>query len=172
MTYKYIVSAIQKAAKNHRGGITSVALTMGKNPNILANKLNTNTNSHALTLEEAAEIIKITQNKETIEALATLINATVVDLPKSDVLENSKLNELLETFILTNKKCAALGEEIIQASSAQSAGGEKINSQEIKAINIELNSLIQGVLKIRLLLEQNNQLDSSLPIKNSETQTP
>ena len=162
MTYKYIVSTIQKAAKNHRGGITSVALTMGKSPNILANKLNTNTNSHALTLEEAAEIIKITQNKETIEALATLINATVVDLPKSSTSDNSKLNELLEIFILTNKRCAALGEEIIQASSADSAEGEKITAKEIEAINVELNSLIQGVLKIKLLLEQNNQLESSL----------
>ena len=157
MTYKYIVSTIQKAAKNYRGGITCVALTMGKSPNILANKLNTNTNSHALTLEEAAEIIKITQNRETIEALAALVNTTVVDLSKSDVLENSTLNELLETFILTNKRCAALGEEIIQASSADSAEGEKITPQEIEDINVELNSLIQGVLKIKLLLEQNNQ---------------
>ena len=170
MTYKYIVSSIQKAAKNHRGGITSVALSMGKNPNILANKLNTNNNSHALTLEEAAEIIKITQNRETVEALASLINTTVVDLPKSNNLTNSKLNELLETFILTNKKCAALGEEIIQASSAESAGGAIITAQEVEDIKIELNSLIQGVLKIKLLLEQNNMLDATLSMSDSSSQ--
>ena len=68
--YIHITAAFQEAAKQRRGGITELALSMDKSPNVLANKLNPNCESHYLSIEEAAEIIVKTSNQAPVAEMA------------------------------------------------------------------------------------------------------
>ena len=154
MDYSYILTMMQNAVKNYHGGITSVALTMQKSPNILANKLNPNTKSHVLGFEEAAQIIKIIQSREIVDALASLVNATIIDFPKQKDIHNKNLKLLLEEFIFINKRCAILGEKIIQAYTENSPGGTAVTVGEAKEIRSELNRLINNAVRIKFILDE------------------
>ena len=142
----HITAILQSAAKDYRGGITALALTMERSATILANKLNPNNTTNLITLEEAAEIIELTQDTKTLNALAALISYTTVPLPEA---QNITTGELLERFVATNKQCALLGEQIIQARDPKSEGGQQISKKELTAILTEADKLTQLTLNLR-----------------------
>ncbi len=146
--YNNILALAQKSAKDYRGGITSLAMTMEKSPIVLANKLNPNNDNHILSLIEFAEIIELTQDTKTLNALAALISYTTVPLPEA---QNITTGELLERFVATNKQCALLGEQIIQARDPQSEAGQQISKKELAVILSEADKLTQLTLSLKYL---------------------
>lgn len=90
MDYRNVSALFQIAAKNYQGGVNELSKVMGVNYNVLLNKLNPNTETNKLTLEEACEIAELTQDKKCIEAMANLVNQTIVPIPEGEVPQGAE----------------------------------------------------------------------------------
>ena len=65
-----VLDAAYHTAQEFPGGISALALRMGKSPSVLMNKLNTNIDSHHLTLREAQTMMDVTDNDAILFAMA------------------------------------------------------------------------------------------------------
>ncbi|MFP4690196.1 phage regulatory CII family protein, partial [Pasteurella multocida] len=72
---------LHRDCKNSSGGITSLAYTLEKSPNILSNKLNVDCEQNQLSFIEAIELIATVQSKKTLSAIAAQIDHIVVPMP-------------------------------------------------------------------------------------------
>ncbi|HAS03420.1 MAG TPA: hypothetical protein DCR57_06795, partial [Pasteurella multocida] len=66
MNSKEIQRLLHRDCKNSSGGITSLAYTLEKSPNILSNKLNVDCEQNQLSFIEAIELIATVQSKKTL----------------------------------------------------------------------------------------------------------
>ena len=131
MPYKNISTLFHVAAKNYKGGVPELSKVMGVNYNVLLNKLNPNTATNKLTLEEACEIAELTQDKKCIEAMANLVNQTIVPIPEHDFVTDA---EIFSTFINANSKLSVVGEKLHDAKDPESDWGEQISPREKREI--------------------------------------
>lgn len=75
--------ALHSAAKRWPGGITELAHITGRNPVVLADKLNANQLDKVPTLEEALLVLELVQPPAALNALALLANRVTVPVPES-----------------------------------------------------------------------------------------
>lgn len=65
-----VLDAAYHTAQSFPGGISGLAVRMGKTPSVLMNKLNSNVDSHHLTLREAQTIMDVTDDDAILQAMA------------------------------------------------------------------------------------------------------
>lgn len=75
--------ALHSAAKRWPGGIADLAHITGRNPVVLADKLNPNLMDKAPTLEEALLMLELVQPTAALNALALLAHRVTVPVPES-----------------------------------------------------------------------------------------
>lgn len=136
--YQHVTVAAQGIAKQFHNGIAGLALSMHKNPIVLANKLNPNCDSNQLTLEEAAAITELTQHPAIADALAALLNRVTVPLPDGQ----PTLHELSRELCRLSKELGDVGNEVYIAGQTDSDWGERVSPGERKRIAIELRQLL------------------------------
>lgn len=71
-SYQSILSPLEAcyhAAHEHPQGVTALAKQIGKTPSVLQKKLNTNTTSHHLTLDEAMAILRSTKDHRILDSI-------------------------------------------------------------------------------------------------------
>ncbi|MGQ5525164.1 phage regulatory CII family protein [Chitinimonas sp. PSY-7] len=147
--YSHLVAIAQMDAKSFHGGIQGLASVMGKNPIILAQKLNPANESNHLRLDEAAFIVDATQSPAIADALAALVNRVTVALPAANV----SFHDLTREFCRLTKRCGNVGQELAEAQSPSSEWGEKISPAECKRIAKELRELLSVAAGLLQLVE-------------------
>lgn len=75
--------------------VSDIARAMAKSPTTLSNKLNTNIDSHVLTLQEAIAIQHITEDSRILNAWAYSEGKTVIDLPDVGLSDDELADQVL-----------------------------------------------------------------------------
>tara|TARA_B100001059_G_scaffold16217_2_gene13284 strand:+ start:4678 stop:5205 length:528 start_codon:yes stop_codon:yes gene_type:complete len=75
--------------------VSDIARAMAKSPTTLSNKLNTNIDSHVLTLQEAIAIQHITEDCRILNAWAYSEGKTVIDLPEVSLSDEELADQVL-----------------------------------------------------------------------------
>jgi len=75
--------------------VSEIARVMAKSPTTLSNKLNTNIDSHVLTLQEAIAIQNITNDSRILNAWAYSEGKTVIDLPDVGLSDEELADQVL-----------------------------------------------------------------------------
>ena len=148
MGYRHIEAAVQRAAKNYHNGIEGLAQTMGKNPKILANKLNPNAEQSQLSASELAEILELTPGDKTaIDLLAALQGRITVPLGDATPNEGEKLSQ---AYLRISTAAGQLSQTIASGESADGEWGERISPAERASIEVAAREMVsQAVALLR-----------------------
>lgn len=65
-----VLDAAYHTAHSYPGGVAALAVRMGRSANVMMSKLNTNVDSHHLTLREAQTIMDVTDDDAILQAMA------------------------------------------------------------------------------------------------------
>lgn len=99
---------LYRIAHDYPGAVPALAARMGRNPTVLMHKLNPNNTTHLLSINEAEQIIDLTDsNFATAQLFAAKCSAVVVQIAEchgSDV-------ELLDAFMDVVKELGAMSAE-------------------------------------------------------------
>ena len=140
MTYFHILAAAQRAAKNYHNGIEGLAQAMGKNPKILANKLNPTVEQNQLTVADLAEIMELTpEDKTTVDLLAALQGRITVLMGVAPVNDREKLSQ---EYLRISTEAGHLSGAIANGESADGEWGERISPSERAAIHLAARELV------------------------------
>ncbi|MGC6247193.1 phage regulatory CII family protein [Bisgaard Taxon 45] len=141
---------LHRDCKNSSGGITSLAYTLEKSPNILSNKLNVDCEQNQLSFIEAIELIATVQSKKTISAIAAQIDHIVVPMPKCADCGQ----DVLSRFLDIAESSGRIGKEIKSAVSSNSELGRDLSQNEKEKILAEVNQLIEQAICLKMELGQ------------------
>ncbi|HHE3502641.1 TPA: phage regulatory CII family protein [Pasteurella multocida] len=141
---------LHRDCKNSSGGITSLAYTLEKSPNILSNKLNVDCEQNQLSFIEAIELIATVQSKKTLSAIAAQIDHIVVPMPKCADCGQ----DVLARFLDIAESSGRIGKEIKSAVSSNSELGRDLSQNEKEKILAEVNQLIEQAICLKMELGQ------------------
>lgn len=149
MNSKEIQRLLHRDCKNSSGGITSLAYTLDKSPNILSNKLNVDCEQNQLSFIEAIELIATVQSKKTLSAIAMQIDHIVVPMPKCADCGQ----DVLASFLDIAESSGRIGKEIKSAVSSNSDLGRDLSHNEKQKILAEVERLIEQAICLKQELE-------------------
>ncbi|XWY20211.1 phage regulatory CII family protein [Bisgaard Taxon 45] len=141
---------LHRDCKNSSGGITSLAYTLEKSPNILSNKLNVDCEQNQLSFIEAIELIATVQSKKTLSAIAAQIDHIVVPMPRCADCGQ----DVLSRFLDIAESSGRIGKEIKSAVSSNSELGRDLSQNEKEKILAEVNQLIEQAICLKMELGQ------------------
>ncbi|HHE3587055.1 TPA: phage regulatory CII family protein [Pasteurella multocida] len=141
---------LHRDCKNSSGGITSLAYTLEKSPNILSNKLNVDCEQNQLSFIEAIELIATVQSKKTLSAIAAQIDHIVVPMPKCADCGQ----DVLSRFLDIAESSGRIGKEIKSAVSSNSELGRDLSQNEKEKILAEVEQLIEQAICLKMELGQ------------------
>ncbi|MGC7561358.1 MULTISPECIES: phage regulatory CII family protein [Pasteurella] len=141
---------LHRDCKNSSGGITSLAYTLEKSPNILSNKLNVDCEQNQLSFIEAIELIATVQSKKTLSAIAAQIDHIVVPMPKCADCGQ----DVLSRFLDIAESSGRIGKEIKSAVSSNSELGRDLSQNEKEKILAEVDQLIEQAICLKMELGQ------------------
>ncbi|MEB3492838.1 phage regulatory CII family protein [Pasteurella multocida] len=150
MNSKEIQRLLHRDCKNSSGGITSLAYTLEKSPNILSNKLNVDCEQNQLSFIEAIELIATVQSKKTLSAIAAQIDHIVVPMPRCADCGQ----DVLSRFLDIAESSGRIGKEIKSAVSSNSELGRDLSQNEKEKILAEVNQLIEQAICLKMELGQ------------------
>ncbi|ARU64364.1 phage regulatory CII family protein [Histophilus somni] len=150
MNSKEIQKLLHRDCKNSSGGITSLAYTLEKSPNILSNKLNVDCEQNQLSFIEAIELIATVQSKKTLSAIAAQIDHIVVPMPKCADCGQ----DVLSRFLDIAESSGRIGKEIKSAVSSNSELGRDLSQNEKEKILAEVKQLIEQAICLKMELGQ------------------
>lgn len=150
MDSKAIQRLLHLDCKNASGGITSLAYTLGKSPNILSNKLNTDCEQNHLSFQEAVELIAITRSKKTVSAIAAQIEHLLIPFPSCSDDGKALLEGVLKLSGMAGKLC----DEAVKSMSPASDLGESLSAKEKLALIETLDNLIEKAICVKQVLGQ------------------
>ncbi|MDY0438319.1 hypothetical protein NMV51_11240, partial [Pasteurella multocida] len=126
MNSKEIQRLLHRDCKNSSGGITSLAYTLEKSPNILSNKLNVDCEQNQLSFIEAIELIATVQSKKTLSAIAAQIDHIVVPMPNCADCGQ----DVLARFLDIAETSGRIGKEIKESIKDNSELGRDLSPNE------------------------------------------
>ncbi|URK04950.1 phage regulatory CII family protein [Pasteurella multocida] len=150
MNSKEIQRLLHRDCKNSSGGITSLAYTLEKSPNILGNKLNVDCEQNQLSFIEAIELIATVQSKKTLSAIAAQIDHIVVPMPRCTDCGQ----DVLARFLDIAESSGRIGKEIKSAVSSNSELGRDLSQNEKEKILAEVEQLIEQAICLKMELGQ------------------
>ncbi|MFD1806184.1 phage regulatory CII family protein [Pasteurella oralis] len=141
---------LHRDCKNSSGGITSLAYTLEKSPNLLGNKLNVDCEQNQLSFIEAIELIATVQSKKTISAIAAQIDHIVVPMPRCSECGQDVLSRFLDIAESSGK----VGKEIKNSVKTDSELGRDLSQREKQRILAEVEQLIEQAICLKMELAQ------------------
>ncbi|OMZ64545.1 hypothetical protein AQ865_02075 [Burkholderia pseudomallei] len=106
-----ILDTAHAVAHNYPGGCESLAPRLGVSPAVLRSKVNPNTGTHKLTLQEAVRIGEVTDNDAILEAWAGERGYALVKLPSGVDCCDAAIVELMGKAWSTH---GDVGQEIVK----------------------------------------------------------
>ena len=150
MNSKAIQRLLHNECKSASGGITTLALTLGKSPNILGNKLNVECENNQLGFIEALELIEITHSTRTVAAIAAKLDHTIVPIPNC----TGCCSDVVQGFLDITSNAGKIGEQIKSAVHPNSDLGRDLSAKEKQAISACIDALIESALCLKWELAQ------------------
>ncbi|WP_075290721.1 phage regulatory CII family protein [Histophilus somni] len=150
MNSKEIQRLLHRDCKNSSGGITSLAYTLEKSPNILSNKLNIDCEQNQLSFIEGLELMAMVRSRATLAAIAAEQGYLLVSIPECQRSGVDKLSEVLNLSAETGELCS----EYRNAISADSDLGERLSHAEKSKLLEILSRLQDSVQCLKWELEQ------------------
>lgn len=143
MTIKHLAYRI---AHEFAGSVAGLASLMGKGEVVLRNKLNPNSETHFLNIQEFETITDFAErNFEVAEYFASKVNAVVVQLP---TLPESDM-ALLDLFMGAMKE---LGE--VSAAFQKSYADGNITRKEFAEISSEIDDVLAKLLEFKAAVKR------------------
>ncbi|MBB1299182.1 phage regulatory CII family protein [Pseudoalteromonas sp. SR41-7] len=135
--------------------VSEIARVMAKSPTTLSNKLNTNIDSHVLTLQEAIAIQNITNDSRILNAWAYSEGKTVIDLPEVGLSDDELADQVLH-----------LQETIGDFAKTFRLARQKgvITQLDFNAIQKNTLSIISTALQLNAEIEQMVRPDPNEPV--------
>ncbi|SMB88017.1 hypothetical protein SAMN05660772_02801 [Pasteurella testudinis DSM 23072] len=147
---KHIQQILHLDCKNSSGGITALALDLGKSERILSNELNVNIEQNKLGFTDAVTLIGMTQSKKTVSAIARQIDHVIVPTPNCD----GSCADVVQHFLDISAKCGQVGERIKNAVQPESDFGRDLSRKERLEISEAVELLIEKAICLKLELGQ------------------
>jgi hypothetical protein len=97
-----IVDTAHAVALEYDGGCESLAPRLGMGAQVLRNKVNPNTKTHHLTLEEAVRMSVLTQDRRIVEAFARELGLVCIEMPEPENCSDADVIELMAQTWETN----------------------------------------------------------------------
>lgn len=101
---KDVLTAFRDVCRGHVAGIEDLAARIGRQPRVLENKCNPESEHHTPTLTDAAQVTQVTGDPQIVEALAHLANGVFVPLPKLGTHEEDQVLILMANWCAENEK--------------------------------------------------------------------
>lgn len=133
MIINNVLDAAFHVAHDYPGGIHALAVRMATSPNVLNKKVDPNTDTHHLRLDEALKISLLTQDARILQAFAASLSHVAIPLP--DIGDDGDMG-LLDGFMQVIKE---LGELTTSFQTAWADGA--INSKELSDIKQEAHDV-------------------------------
>lgn len=105
-----IYDAAHATVHDYKGGSESLGSRVGISPAVLRNKVNTNNDTHHLTLAEAVRIAAVTNDPRMLKAWANESGYLLVKAPESCANESDM--SVLEQMAGLMVSCGAFGKEV------------------------------------------------------------
>lgn len=150
MTNTDIQRLLHRECKAFSGGITSLALTIDKSPNLLSNKLNVDCDQNQLSFVEALDLIALTGSKKTLAAIAAQHGYLLVPVPHCERHGTDLLREVLGLSNEAGKLCGEYSRSIQPSSDL----GENLSAVEKRKLLDILTRLQEGVQCLKWELGQ------------------
>ncbi|WP_438391111.1 phage regulatory CII family protein [Caballeronia sp. DA-9] len=145
-----ILDTAHAVAHDYPGGCESLAPRIGMSPAVLRSKVNPNTDTHKLTLQDAVRITDTTNDERIIEAWATARDLVLVKLPAaSDEPDNE---EILQKFLNLTMQYGELAKRHQEATEdgevddQEMADLERIGAAIHRSVE-EINALTKRIYK-------------------------
>ena len=132
--------ALYHAARDYPGGAAAIAATTGRNPSTLQHKLSPTHPSHAVNVQEFAEILELTKDRRILDSVHALVGDTIwQDLAEA---YTDDMPETLATGL------AAYFRQVADLADtwAKSIGDGVVSDSELAAIRLQVFRGIQGLL--------------------------
>ena len=142
-----ILDTAHAVAHDYKGGCESLAPRLGKSAAVLRSKVNPNTDTHKLTLQDAVRITDVTDDERIIEAWLAERNAVMVKLP--EMTESPDNEEILGRFMSLTVQYGALAKSYSDAT----ADGE-VNDSEMADMERIGGLIHRAVEEINLLTKR------------------
>lgn len=145
-----ILDTAHAVAHDYPGGCESLAPRIGMSPAVLRSKVNPNTDTHKLTIQDAVRITDVTNDERIIEAWATERNSVLVKLPAaSDEPDNE---EILEKFLKLTMQYGELARRHQEATQDGEVDDQEMSDLERIGAAIhrsveEINALTKRIYK-------------------------
>ncbi len=136
-----VLDAAYRIGAEYPGGTKALAIRMGMSPAVLLGKLNPNTNTHHLRLDEAVTMQMLSGRADVLIAMADELGH--VCIPKPDVGDEDISHALAHT-------CAEFGDYLRKVDDCLKDG--KITPNERKGLERELSEMIAAATHLQALL--------------------
>ena len=143
-----ILNWFRLASRKYGDGrsVSKMAQDMGlQNERSLNNKLNPNSDHAHLSLNDACNILQLSQDVAPLRAMAYLVDHMVMPLPKCESAPQDVLSHFIDVF----GACGDVGEAIKNATRDESELGEDLSRRERKEIISHLDELIEATVCLR-----------------------
>ena len=141
-----IKDAMYSTVHDYPGGAVSLAPRLNMSAAILNSKVNPNTETHHLRLDEALKIMAFTDDYRMIEAMAEQLGGVFVKLPSEDFCGQESLIDLVLSVSAKNGKLCHLVNEIIK--------GGKISRKEASMIKAVISKKISALQKMKIYVNR------------------
>lgn len=142
-----VLDAAYNTVHDYDGGAAALAPRMGMTQAILNSKVNLNTSTHHLRLDEANKLMAFTGNYSILHALAFQHGFVCVRTPEAMPTESAQI-DLMDHYLELSKSKGAISIEIINAK----ADG-RICEKDVQAIDLALYEMECDIAEIRAALK-------------------
>ena len=132
--------ALYHAARDYPGGAAAIAATTGRNPTTLQHKLSPTHPSHAVNVQEFAEILELTKDRRILDSVHALVGDTIWQ-----ELAEVYTDDMPETLTIG---LAGYFRQVADLADtwAKSIGDGIVDDSELAEIRLQVFRGIQGLL--------------------------
>lgn len=128
-----VLEAAYRTVHNSEGGAQAVADGVGIGKQVLVNKVNPNSGSHHLTLEEAVKVMKFTGDIQMLHAIAQEFSGVFVPLPEcSSLSDDAIFSDISEMSV----KFGGLIQEVVEDARDGQITATELNKIEGEAMRL------------------------------------
>ncbi|OOF39868.1 hypothetical protein BKK49_07005 [Rodentibacter rarus] len=148
--FAIVQKTLQLRCKNARGGISSLALSLGKCEKKLANELNINVEQNKLGFMDALQLISLTESVNIAEMIAQSVDCTLMPKPKCGSNTTDLLRDVAKLSATVGKLCGDTAEAVSEDSDL----GYEISAKERDTLMESVEHLLSQLVCLKQVLGQ------------------
>lgn len=141
---------LQLRCKNARGGISTLALSLGKGEKQLANELNINVEQNKLGFMDGLQLVALTEAINIAEMIAQSVGCTLMPKPKCGSNSADLLREVAKLSATVGKLCGDTAEAVAPDSDL----GYEISAKERDKLMGSVEHLLSQLVCLKQVLNE------------------